>query len=272
MPELPEVETVVRSLEQQIAHLTIHDVMIHTPSIAYHQADLLANGLKGQQLKGFDRRGKYIVLHLTNKVLIIHLRMEGRFYINDSSKRMDHHDHIVCALDHNKYLHYHDTRKFGRWHLIKPQEVDQHFAHLGLEPFDPKLTASYLYKKTRNKTRGIKSFLLSQDVVTGIGNIYADEICFASKLHPDQPVTTISKAKYQKVVEAIQSIMAQAIADGGSSIRTYTDSLGISGRFQNHLAVHTRTNQPCIHCQQPIIKTKSANRGTYICQRCQKLK
>lgn len=272
MPELPEVQTVVSTLKQQIHHQTITNVIVTTERIILQDVKLFKKSLVNQRFEQFLRRGKYIVLKLTKGFLVIHLRMEGRFFIKDDYQPSKH-VHVVFELDHKRYVHYQDTRKFGHMiYLQTEDDLDDYLAHLGPEVTDPAFCTDYLYRITRRRSRSIKSLLLSQDIVAGIGNIYADEICFAAKIHPSQPVSTISKAKYGVIVEVCSAILDQATRLGGSSIRSYTDSLGITGRFQLSLNVHMQKDQPCRVCQTPIIKTVVANRGTYLCPTCQKLK
>jgi len=272
MPELPEVQTVVSTLQIQLENKTIQEVIIKTPSIIQQDADVFEQALLNKKFIGFHRRGKYIVIHLNEGYLVIHLRMEGRFFIRDVVEE-NKHVHVIFLLSNQKVLHYQDTRKFGRMKYLKDiDELESYFAHLGLEATDEKFTGSYLFQKAKNSKRTLKSMLLSQHIVVGIGNIYADEICFYANLHPATPCHTISKSKWEKIVEGIQSILKEATKLGGSSIRSYTDSLGISGRFQLQLKVHMRKDERCYVCGSTIIKTKVANRGTYVCPTCQKLK
>ncbi len=272
MPELPEVQTVVLTLKQQIQHQQITNVIVSTNRIILQDVSLFKKSLMNQRFEQFLRRGKYIVLKLSKGYLVIHLRMEGRFFLKDVHEPSKH-VHVVFELDHKRYMHYQDTRKFGHMiYLPTKEDLEGYFAHLGLEVTDSRFHADYLYQITRRRSRSIKSLLLSQDIVAGIGNIYADEICFAAKVHPNQSVSTISKAKYGAIVEACSTILDQATRLGGSSIRSYTDSLGVTGRFQLSLNVHMQKDQPCRVCQTLIIKTVVANRGTYLCPTCQKLK
>ncbi len=272
MPELPEVQTVVSTLQKQIQNKTITDVIVTYPNIIEQDPKYFANTLKGKTFQQFQRRGKYIVLFLNEGFLVIHLRMEGRFYLYDQHQPSKH-VHVVFVLDDQRYMHYHDTRKFGRMiYLEDRKQLDAYFSHMGMEVSDPAFDGRYLYRISRNKTRSIKSFLLSQQYIAGIGNIYADEICFAAKVHPNEPIDRISRNKWDKIASACRSILHEATLLGGSSIRSYTDSLGVTGRFQLQLKVHMKKGVPCPVCQTTIIKTVVANRGTYLCPTCQKSK
>jgi formamidopyrimidine-DNA glycosylase len=267
MPELPEVETVVRTLEKLILYRKIEDIVVHTPSIVYFNNDF-KNILLNQSIDSFSRRGKYIIIHLSESILVVHLRMEGRFFINSSLDRPNKHVHVSFKLDDHSVLHYQDTRKFGR--MLITQDVDSTLAHIGVEFNDPSFTPKLLINAMKSSKRNIKAFLLSQEVIAGLGNIYADEVCFRSRIHPSTPVNKLSNTSIKLIHQEIINVLGEAIALGGSSIRTYTNAMGIDGLFQLKLQVHMRANEPCILCGQPIIKTVVANRGTYICTHCQK--
>ncbi len=269
MPELPEVETVVRTLEYLIGGLKITDIEIHYLPIVSGDIESFRKALINKRFTGFARRGKYALYTVEDVILMVHLRMEGRFYVRNESQPMDKHTHAVFHLDNGLYLHYHDVRKFGRLEIFAPDQIDQRLAKLGLEPFDSRLTGYYLKKMASERQIGLKTFLLDQRFVAGIGNIYADEICFCARLHPESAVSKISYKRFNEIADCIKMIMSQAIADGGTTIRSYTSSLGVSGRFQLSLNVHMRKGKPCRVCQEPIIKIRVSGRGTYLCQNCQ---
>lgn len=270
MPELPEVETVVRTLEFLIGGLRITKIDILYPSIVSGDNDAFCSDLINKRFTGFSRRGKYALYTLEDVVLMVHLRMEGRFYLVDAHSPIDKHTHAIFHLDNGKELHYNDVRKFGRLEIVNPNEIDIRLNSLGLEPFDSRLSGHYLKKMAGMRNIGLKTFLLDQRFVAGIGNIYADEICFCAKLHPESIVNKISLKRFNEIADCIKMIMSQAIADGGTTIRSYTSSLGVSGRFQLNLNVHMRKGEACRVCGQDIIKTRVSGRGTYVCQRCQK--
>ncbi|MBV1708719.1 MAG: bifunctional DNA-formamidopyrimidine glycosylase/DNA-(apurinic or apyrimidinic site) lyase [Erysipelothrix sp.] len=270
MPELPEVETVVRTLEYLIGGLRITDIDVLYPPIVSGNVNAFSSALINKRFTGFSRRGKYALYTLEDIVLMVHLRMEGRFYVLDHNAPIDKHTHLIFHLENGKQLHYNDVRKFGRLEVLLPQDIDSRLAALGLEPFDKKLTGHYLRKMAQKRDIGLKTFLLDQRFVAGIGNIYADEICFCARLHPETNVRKISLKRFNELANCIKMIMSQAIADGGTTIRSYTSSLGVSGRFQLNLNVHMRKGEACRSCGQTIIKTRVSGRGTYLCLRCQK--
>ncbi len=272
MPELPEVQTVVSTLQTQINKSIIRDVIVKTSSIVQQDPEMFRHYLLNKQFIQFNRRGKYIVLKLNEGYLVVHLRMEGRFFIRENIED-NKHVHVVFVLSNNKVLHYQDTRKFGKMKYLKDDnQLQSYLSHLGVEFEDESFNGNYLYNIAKTSKRSLKALLLSQHVVAGIGNIYADEICFYAKLHPATQCDAISLKKWNEIATGVSIILAKATKLGGSSIRSYTDSLGISGRFQLELQVHMRKDKACNVCSTPIVKTKVANRGTYVCLTCQKLK
>ncbi len=270
MPELPEVETVVRTLEFLIGGLKITDIDVHYMPIVSGDIDAFRQSLINKRFTGFSRRGKYALYTVEDVILMVHLRMEGRFYVRDERNPTDKHTHAVFHLDNGRFLHYHDVRKFGRLEIVRPDQISRRLSTLGIEPFDPQMSGYTLKKLASSRQIGLKTFLLDQRFVCGIGNIYADEICFCARLHPESPVSKISLKRFNEVADCIKMVMSQAIADGGTTIRSYTSSLGVSGRFQLRLNVHMRKGEPCHVCGDPIIKTRVSGRGTYVCLRCQK--
>lgn len=272
MPELPEVQTVIATLSNQVQENKIVGVEIITPSIVQQDSLYFSKMLTNQRIKAFQRRGKYIILVLDQGYCVMHLRMEGRFYLEDN-RNAKKHVHVIFKLDDGRHLHYHDTRKFGRMIYLKDKQIlDDYLSHIGIEYDDPNFSGKYLYDLAHSKKRSLKSFLLAQEFIAGIGNIYADEICFYAKAHPATPCHLISRRQWNKIAEATVEIFEKAIADGGTTIYSYINSEGISGRFQLSLQVHHRKDEACYICQSKIIKTVVANRGTYLCPKCQKLK
>lgn len=270
MPELPEVETVVRTLESMLFGVKIKDVTVYYPKIVAMDTQQFKHLIIGKSFTEFRRRGKYALYHLEDVVLMVHLRMEGRFYVYPTTHPVSKHTHVVFDLDDGRQLHYHDTRKFGRFELLLPEEVDQRLNHLGPEPND--VTAGWLHMRMSKSNLRLKAFLLDQSHVAGLGNIYADEVIFRVGVHPATRVGQLSLKEIEHLVVAIKDVILQAVALGGTTIRSYTSSLGVSGRFQLSLQVHMKENQPCPVCGTPIIKIRCCGRGTYLCNQCQKVK
>lgn len=277
MPELPEVETVRRTLEYQLKGVKIEDVQIIYPKIIDNVTpEEFKQKLKGQQFQNYRRIGKYLIFELNDYTLVSHLRMEGKFYIKNATEAYDQkHTHLIFELSDGRKLQYHDTRKFGRMYLY-PRNVElleqKAFQNVGFDAFDSNLFAIDLYKKSRNRKITLKQFLLDQKNIAGIGNIYADEICFRVGLHPTSNVSKLSKKDFENILDATRIILQGAIDAGGTTIRSYTSSLGVDGRFQLQLKVHQRKGENCYRCGHVIEKITVGGRGTYLCRKCQKKK
>ena len=274
MPELPEVQTVVSTLEAQLKHPVIQDIEVLWENIIAQPIDEFKQLLIGEKIKNYKRKGKYILIECEHVMLIIHLRMEGKFYILEPHVPRDKHTHVIFQLDDGRELRYHDVRKFGKMR-VEPIRHDEHYQTLketGMDALDDALTASYLYEAWHHLNKPIKACLLDQHVICGIGNIYADEICFSCQLHPQTPVRHLTYQDHENILMHTRRILKGAIKSGGTTIRSYTSSLGVTGLFQLQLKVHQKANQPCPVCLNKIIKIKVAQRGTYLCTNCQKIK
>ena len=271
MPELPEVETVLRTLEGMIKDRRIEDILVLYPKIIEDDIDDFKHKLIGQSFRNFKRRGKYLIFEMDDLALISHLRMEGKYFYLDSEKPYDKHVHIIFKLDNGKTLQYHDVRKFGRMYL-SPIKDKYEIADLGPEPFDRSFNVTYAKRYLAEIKRPIKEVLLDQHFVAGIGNIYANEILFASGVHPESICLKLDDEDIHKIVSNTKKILKKAIKAGGTTIRSYTSSLGVTGRFQLSLMVHGRDKQECLVCGTTIKKIKVGGRGTYYCEKCQILK
>lgn len=268
MPELPEVETVIRTLEHQIKDAEIEKVQVIYPKLVDNlDPREFENKLKGQHFRKFERRGKYLIFELDDYILVSHLRMEGKFYVEPDLKVKDKHTHLIISLTDSRFIMYHDVRKFGRMQLYAKGTELTVLNKLGLEPFDQNLNIDYLKKKCPAHHE-LKEILLDQSIIAGIGNIYANEICFAMKVLPDKQFFQLSDKQLQALIDATRTILAAAIKDGGTTIRSYTSSLGVNGKFQQHLMVHGQ--QICKVCGSQIKKVYLKGRGTYYCPKCQK--
>lgn len=274
MPELPEVETVVRTLEHQLGHPTIvactilWDKIIATPSPA-----LFVEGIQGKTIQGYHRHGKYLMFDLGDQELVVHLRMEGKFFVQPWDAPLQKHTHVIFTLQDGRVLRYHDTRKFGRMYMYqKAKDATSYpcFQSVGMDIFDERLDANGLYHRLHKRQRALKTVLLDQSVMAGIGNIYADEICFAMHLHPETNISHLRKKDFEQLLMEARRILCGAIRAGGTTIRSYTSSLGVDGRFQLELKVHARKGEACPRCHGIIRKIRVGTRGTYFCPVCQK--
>ena len=271
MPELPEVETVKETLKKQVLNRVIKNVIIRYDKIITGiSLDKFKEKIKNQKINDIKRRGKWLLFELDDYFLVSHLRMEGKYFINKQDDEITKHQHVIFDLDDNIQLRYSDVRKFGKMYLIKKEEINlvPPVSELGHEPFDEKLTIEYLKDKYKNKSMPIKTSLLDQSIIVGIGNIYADEILFLSKINPYKKCNELNDLELQAIINNTKTVLTKAIKLGGSTIRSYTSSDGSHGRFQNELLVHTKTICPI--CKTIIKKDKINGRGTYYCINCQK--
>ena len=268
MPELPEVETVLRTLENKIKDRKIKDVEVLYENIVDGDVLEFKNKLINQHFKEFERRGKYLIFKLDDIALVSHLRMEGKYYILPKDEPINKHTHVIFTLDNTLTLRYHDVRKFGRMELMALKDNYDDFKNLGPEPFSDKFNVSYINNYLKNKRKPIKEILLDQSFVSGIGNIYADEILYDIKVSPLRRCDKLNKKEIVSLISSTRKILNEAIKAGGTTIRSYTSSLGVTGRFQISLKCHTK--EKCERCNKDIIKIRVGGRGTYYCRNCQK--
>lgn len=273
MPELPEVETVKETLKKQILDSKITGLNIYYENIIEYPTSVeFKEKIINQKINDIKRRGKWLMFELDDYFLLSHLRMEGRYFIRNKNDEVLKHEHISFILDNDLELRYLDTRKFGRMHLIKKDEIlnRKPLNELGLEPWDENLNISYLKEKYKNKKLPIKTVILDQGIIVGIGNIYADEILFLSKINPLKKANELGNEELEGIIKNTKITLEKAIKAGGTTIRTYESSEGVHGRFQQELLVHSKENEYCPNCNETIIKIRVGGRGTYYCPKCQK--
>lgn len=268
MPELPEVETVVRTLEHQLKNQEIIDVKVLYPGIIEGNASEFSDRLKGQHFRVFDRRGKYLLFYMDDVLFVSHLRMEGKYFLQNNDEPINKHIHVIIQLKHHRQLRYSDTRKFGRMSIMARDTDLTHFHNLGPEPFTDAFNEEYVYQYCHSRRVPLKSILLDQSFVAGIGNIYADEICFACHIRPGRSSARLSHRECSQIVDETKRILLAAIAAGGTTIRTYTSSLGVTGRFQLECMVHEQ--KKCRICGSEIKMKRIGGRSSYYCSNCQK--
>ena len=268
MPELPEVETVKNTLKRQIIGKKIINVDVLYNMIEKPELNLFKKLVKGQSIIDIKRRGKFLMFELNDYYLLSHLRMEGKYFIDGDINR---HDHVIFYFE-DGILKYNDTRKFGRMYLIEKDKVykEKPLCDLGLEPWDDSLNSNYLLNKYKNKRIPIKTILLDQSIVVGIGNIYADEILFKSRINPLKRGNELNKKECDDIIKYTKEILSDAIKLGGTTIKSYESSRGVHGKFQNHLLIHNHENDKCVNCKKIIKKIKVNGRSTYYCPNCQK--
>lgn len=274
MPELPEVETVRKILENDIINKTIVDVKIFWNKIIKEpEINLFRQKIINQKIIALKRKAKHLIFEFENDYLISHLRMEGKYYYGFNQKLNWNHVLLVFDLDNGYQLAYYDTRKFGTFHLQSKNDAYNlnPLKRVGPEPFDSLVTPEYLQNKWKNKKQVIKTALLDQTVMSGLGNIYVNEVLFASKIHPLKVTKNLDYIDLKNIINNSRIILEKSIQMGGTTIASYTSSLGVIGQYQNELLVHTKVGLNCSVCFTKIIKIKVNGRGTYFCNQCQSI-
>lgn len=273
MPELPEVETVRKSLSLRLVGRFIKECrVLYDNIIAYPNVLEFSSNIVNQKINKINRYGKWLIFELDNYYLLSHLRMEGKYFFKSKDDDLNKHEHVVFVLDNDLELRYMDVRKFGRMHLIKKEDIKTNspLTLMGLEPWDDKLDVSYLKDKFKNKKLPIKTVLLDQSIIVGIGNIYADEILFLSGISPLKKTYMLDEYECSNIIKYTKEVLEKAIEAGGTTIRSYSSVDGVSGLFQHKLFVHCRAGDKCSKCSSVIEKIKVGGRGTYYCPTCQK--
>lgn len=267
MPELAEVETTKRDLKKILIDKRICKVEVFLDKIVYNKKDEFIKNSEGQTVLDVKRRGKWLLFELDSNYIIIHFRMEGRFYLLPLNEKRDKHDYVIFYFD-DFSLHFNDPRLFGKMEVIKKDDLEKFFLDkkLGLEYTDSNLTPEYLKGKFKTHHTDIKKMLLDQSYVTGIGNIYADEILFASKINPKSYADRLTKPKLKEIIDNTKKVFEHSLKYKG----TYPNIDGKRGTFEEHLMVHKRQGKKCYNCGSIIIKEKVGGRGTYYCPKCQK--
>ncbi len=273
MPEIAEVETVRNTLKMQILGKKIKKVNVLYDKMIESNVNDFKIKLIGQEFVDILRRGKWLIFETNDYYLLSHLRMEGKYFLKSAGDSIVKHEHVIFTFEDDSDLRYHDTRKFGRMNLINKEELSSVEAvkKQGIEPGDISLTGEYLIEKLKNKRLPMKTLLLDQTIISGLGNIYADEVLFRAKVNPLKSGKDLSIDEAQKIVRAAEEVIKEAIEMGGTTIKSYTSSLGVTGRFQQKLMVHKREDEECKECGTIIKRTKVGGRSTYYCENCQKM-
>jgi len=267
MPELPEVETVRRRLETCLPGLVLDDVEIYDPMVSAQSAGELRGALSGRRVVALRRRGKYLIIELEGVLLVIHLRMTGRLLLApDPGGRPPR---FVARFRPATELLFYDTRRFGRVRAVPAADENRFFAALGPEPFSEEFTTAYLRRALGARTAPLKSFLLDQRRIAGVGNIYADEALFRARLHPLRAAGTVGPGEAQRLHDALLETLQLGIDHEGASIESFVDPAGERGAFQEILSVYGRTGEPCRQCGAAVERVELGGRGTHFCPACQ---
>ncbi len=276
MPELPEVETVRRTLNELIVGKTIQHVQVRLPRIIQKPDDtvLFEELLAGRTFQEIDRRGKFLRMVLDGIILVSHLRMEGRYGLYEQAEPVEPHTHVIFRFTDGSELRYRDVRQFGTMHLFAPGEewTSPPLNKLGLEPLVDSFTLEAFRAVLGHRSSKMKPLLLNQAYVTGLGNIYVDEALYSACIHPERTPDSLTKQEWQTLHQAVVSTLSDAVRQGGSSIKSYVNGQGEMGMFQQQLQAYGRGGEPCKRCGEVITKTVLAGRGTHYCKQCQRMK
>ena len=274
MPELPEVETVVRTLRPNLIGREITRVEVrHEDVIRYPGVEAFIDRLQGRTIAELDRRGKYICITLDDgQLLSAHLRMTGRLLYADPKQELLPHTHVIMMLSGGGQLRYADVRRFGGFWLLAKSEEDTvtGMQHLGVEPLSPEFNAEYLITRLGGRACPVKNGILDQSVIAGLGNIYADETLFAARVRPDRLCRSLTEAEWRSIAEAIPPILEASIANRGTTFSDFLDGTGREGDNVAFLKAYGRYGQPCKDCGAVMEKTRIGGRGTCFCPCCQK--
>jgi formamidopyrimidine-DNA glycosylase len=282
MPELPEVETVVRDLRPLVVGRTIRAVRHGSKKLREPWKPAWNELVAGSKIEAIRRRGKWIVLELTGRAggvsplmrpqprLLVHLGMTGQFTAVPGSTEQPDHLHVVFELDKSRELRFRDPRRFGCVVLYSNEELlNERFDKIGLGPEPFGVDAEYFRAAVRKSARCLKAILLDQSILAGVGNIYADEACSVSKLHPRRKGTSLTLAEADRLREAIEAVLTKAVSRRGSTIRDYVGGSGLRGGMQHEFRVYGRTGEPCLTCDAPIACVRLAGRSSHYCPNCQ---
>lgn len=269
MPELPEVETTRRGLAPHLIGRRVEDVVVREARLRWPVAEELRRLLPGQPLEAVERRAKYLLVHTRVGSALLHLGMSGSLRVLPESTAVGTHDHIDWRLDSGQVLRYTDPRRFGCQLWQNPGETHALLAGLGPEPLAAAFDGDGLWRLSRGRKSAVKTFLMDQSIVVGVGNIYAAESLFAAGIHPARAAGQVSLARYRDLAAAVKRILSYAIRRGGTTLRDFINPDGQPGYFEQELFVYGRPGQPCRQCGSPIRAVTLGQRSTYYCPRCQ---
>lgn len=270
MPELPEVETIRRSIEPYLLGKTVLYTVVRTQKLRNLLAPDLNLRLAGQAIGGITRRGKYLLFRCTSGTLIVHLGMTGNMHLVPVDFPHDRHDHLDLVFNGDFLLRFADTRRFGTV-IWTPRDPLLHplLLNHGPEPLEENFSGDYLHGKTRNRRTPIKQVIMNSQIVAGIGNIYASEALFCAGIAPETPAAHLSRSQYESLVKAIREVLSQAIKSGTSSLRGPGEGKPLPGYFPYDFSVYGKEGKPCPTCGTAIKNTRLGGRSTFSCPRCQ---
>ncbi len=266
------METVRQVLRKRILKRRIKSVNVYYDRMIESDLEEFKKFFVNKSFSEIYRRGKWLLFEIGDYYLCSHLRMEGKYFIKDSHDEVLKHEHVIFHFEDGEDLRYHDTRKFGRMCLVKKDEIDNYepVRKQGIEPIDSRLSKEYLRERFHKSSLPIKTLLLDQTIISGLGNIYANEVLFDAGISPLKKGKRLTYKECERIVHSSKRIIEEAIRCGGTTIRSYTSQLGVTGRFQQNLFVHKRQGEPCRKCHNLIDMIYIGGRSTYYCKNCQK--
>jgi formamidopyrimidine-DNA glycosylase len=274
MPELPEVETIRRALAPSVEGRRLERLEIRDPRWCMPvEPAVLEAGAGGRRVEALGRRGKYLLWHLEGDGhLVMHLRMTGTLLYGRAGDEVRPHTRVLLTLDDGGEVAFSDPRRFGTGVLLEgTAALELHLAtRVGIEPLDPGFTPERLRELARGRRAPVKAFLLDQAKIAGVGNIYADEALFAARIHPRRPAGKLTRAQAAALRDAVVAALEAGIDANGATIDDFRHPDGARGSFQDSFQVHRREGLPCPRCGGPVVKLRVAQRGTYVCPRCQR--
>jgi formamidopyrimidine-DNA glycosylase len=278
MPELPEVETTKSGIAPHIQGQQIRQLVVRQPKLRWPIPDDLAALIKNQSVLDVRRRAKYLLIDVgsakTGKLkgtVIIHLGMSGSLRVVEGKAPIPaKHEHFDLCFGNNVMLRFTDPRRFGACVWQAANSASKLLDHLGPEPLGDDFNSDYIFQKSRKRSSAIKTFIMDQKFVVGVGNIYASESLFLSGINPKKAAGKVTKKQYQQLTQCIKAVLAKAIADGGTTLKDFVGSDGKPGYFAQQLRVYGRTGEPCLQCKSPIKQITQGQRSTFYCPKCQK--
>lgn len=269
MPELPEVETTRRGIAPALIGETVSAVVLRTEKLRWPLDPQLGAWMTGQRLREVRRRAKYLLFMFDDGCLLVHLGMSGSLRIFTRDTMPGKHDHVDLVFAGGQVLRLTDPRKFGA--VLWTDDPEQHrlLLKLGPEPLDNEFSGDYLHRRSRHRKMAVKPFVMGQQIVVGVGNIYASEALFRARIRPDRPAGSISLARYRRLAGVIKDVLDEAIAAGGTTLQDFQQSDGRPGYFKQELQVYGRAGEPCRVCSRPIRSVRLGQRSTFFCGSCQ---
>lgn len=270
MPELPEVETTRRGIDPHLLHQSIKEIIVRNPKLRWPVPENISELAANQTILSIQRRAKYLLISLANGTILIHLGMSGNLRVLTEAFPAEKHDHIDLVLHNGLRLRYRDPRRFGAWLWLTGNPMEHPtLSKLGPEPLSEQFNADYLAGQLVNKRTAIKQLIMDNQLVVGVGNIYASESLFRAKIAPTVSGMALNPQQIGSLCEQIKATLTEAIAAGGSTLRDYVDSDGKAGYFMINSYVYGRTGQPCRLCGTPICNIRQGQRATFYCPQCQ---